>query len=57
MAEVPLPKLLGLQAADLGGDGAGERALFATEQLGLQELLGQGRAVDRDQRLAAWEEP
>ena len=42
-----------LDAADLGRDRAGERALLVAEQLGLEELLGQRRAVDRDERLSA----
>ena len=41
-----------LDAPDLGGGGAGERALLVAEQLRLEQLLRQRRAVDRDERLA-----
>ena len=34
-------------------DGAGEGALFVPEQLALQELRGDGPAVDRDERAVA----
>src|SRR5206468_9368739 len=37
---------------DLGGDRPGEGALLVTEQLGLEQLLGERRAVDGDERLA-----
>src|SRR5262249_54002749 len=44
-----------LETADLGGDGAREGASLVPEQLGFEELLGEGGAVDRDEGLAdAW---
>ena len=42
-----------LDAARLGADGAGERAALVAEQLRLEQLIGQRRAVDRDERPAA----
>ena len=40
------------ELADLAPVGAGERALLVTEELGLDELLGNRGAVDPDERLA-----
>src|SRR5690606_4940610 len=40
-----------LERALAGAIGAGERALLVAEQLGLDQVLGQRRAVDRDERL------
>ena len=42
-----------LEKADLLGRGAGERALRVTEQLRLDQVLGQRRAVDLDERALA----
>ena len=39
-----------LEQAAPGGDGAGERAALVAEQLGLEQRLGQRRAVDRHER-------
>ncbi len=39
------------QLADALALGAGERAAFVAEQLGFKQLLGDGRAVERDKRL------
>ena len=39
-----------LEAPFLAAGGAGEGALLVAEQLGLQEILGQGGAVDGDER-------
>ena len=39
-----------LEQAALGRDGAGERAPGVAEQLGLEQRLGQRRAVDRHER-------
>ncbi len=39
-----------LEQAALGADGAGERAARVAEQLGLEQRLGQRRAVDRHER-------
>ncbi len=41
-----------LHQPGLGPHRAGERALLVTEELGLEEMLGQRRAVDRHERLA-----
>ena len=38
-----------LELADAARHGAGEGALFMTEELGLQEVVGDGGAVDRDE--------
>ena len=40
-----------LKAADAPGLGAGEGAAFVAEQLALQQRLGNGRAIDGDERL------
>ena len=42
-----------LEAALALRDGAGERALLVTEQLALEQRLGQRRAVDRHERAGA----
>ena len=42
-----------LDASRLGADRAGERAALVAEQLRLEELIGQRRAVDRDERPVA----
>ena len=42
-----------LDASRLGGDRAGERAALVAEQLRLEQLVGQRRAVDRDERPVA----
>ena len=42
-----------LEASFLASRGAGERALLVSEQLGLEERLGQRRAVDGDERAVA----
>ena len=42
-----------LDAARLGGDRAGERAALVAEQLRLEQLVGQRRAVDGDERPVA----
>ncbi len=39
------------ELADAAGDGAGERAFLVAEEFGLEEVLGDRRAVDRDERL------
>jgi len=39
-----------LELADTAGDGAGEGALLVAEQLALEQRLGDGGAVDRDER-------
>src|SRR5439155_25744139 len=41
-----------LDAADLGRDRAGKRPLLVSEQLRLEKLFGERRAIDRDERLA-----
>ena len=41
-----------LDQADPAGDGAGERALFVTEELALEQRFRQAGAVDRDERRA-----
>ena len=41
-----------LELADAARDRAGEGALLVAEQLGLQQVLRDRRAVDRDERLA-----
>ena len=38
-----------LETALAGGDGAGERALLVAEQFGLEELGGNGAAIDGDE--------
>ena len=38
-----------LELADAAGDRAGEGALLVAEQLALQQVLGDGGAVDRDE--------
>ena len=38
------------EVADARGDRAGERAPHVAEELGLEEVLGDGRAVDHDER-------
>ena len=43
----------GLEAAGAVVDGAGERAADVAEQLAFQQVLGQGAAVDADERAAA----
>ena len=40
-----------LEMSDMGFDGARKRARFVTEELGFQDRLSQGRAVDLDDRL------
>src|SRR5687767_260772 len=42
-----------LEAADLAGDGAGEGALLVAEELALQQVFGNRRAVHRDEGLRA----
>ena len=42
-----------LEAALAGGDRAGERALLVAEQFGLEQLGGNGAAVDGDERTLA----
>src|SRR5690606_17305565 len=42
-----------LEQAALGGLGVGEGAALVAEQLALDELLGERRAVDRDERARA----
>ena len=42
-----------LDLAGLGLLGAGERAALVAEELGLEQLLGERRAVQRDERAAA----
>ena len=42
-----------LELADAAGDGAGEGALLVAEQFGFQQVLGDGGAVDGDERLVA----
>src|SRR5262249_21405372 len=42
-----------LEPAGLGGDRAGESAALVSEQLGLHQVLGDGGAVDPDQRLVS----
>jgi len=39
-----------LEATDLAGYGAREGALFVTEQLALEQVLGDRGAIDRDER-------
>ena len=41
-----------LELADAARDRAGEGALLVAEQLGFEQVLGDRRAVDRDERLA-----
>ena len=43
----------GLEAAGAVGHGAGERAADVPEQFALQQVFGQGAAVDADERAAA----
>jgi hypothetical protein len=43
----------GLEQAGLVAVGAGECALLVAEQLGLEQVLGQGRAVDGDEAAGA----
>ena len=48
-----VPALGGGEETDLVGDRAGERALHVPEELGLHQPLGDGSAVDGDERLVA----
>src|SRR5262249_48469377 len=41
------------EAADFLGDGAGERAFLVAEQLALEQIQRNGRAVELDERAAA----
>src|SRR5256885_17253163 len=43
----PAPRLL--EATDLACDGARERTLFVTEQLALEQVLGDRGAINRDE--------
>ena len=51
LVEEERPLVGELEAALLLGDGAGERPLLVAEELGLEQRLGDRRAVDLDQRL------
>ena len=50
LVEEQAPAVGQLEAALAGGDGAGEGALLVTEQLGLEQALGERGAVDLDER-------
>ena len=50
LVEQQRPAIRRLEFADTACDGAGERALLVAEQLGLQQVLGDRRTVQRDER-------
>ena len=45
-----MPRCASSNLPGLRADGAGERALLVAEELGLEQVLGNRRAVDRDKR-------
>ena len=53
LVEEHRPAVRDLELAALLLVGPGERALLVAEQLGLEKLLGQGHAVDHDERLVS----
>ena len=48
-----VPQVGLLEAADPARVGAGESAAFVAEQFAFQQRFGDGRAVDRHERLSA----
>src|SRR5262249_62040230 len=53
LLEEERPAVGGLELPFPGGHGAGERAALVAEELALDQLAGDGRAVHLDERLAA----